>query len=152
MSEFQVIKCNPRGEEKLRYPGRVVERKENELLVEAQFSLEQGKIFDVLLHKGDPFLETYYSDRWFNIFEVHAREDGALKGWYCNVTYPAEISEGSVTYRDLALDLWVYPDGRQVVMDEDEFAELDISEADKQGALDGLAELQRIFQERFAGK
>jgi hypothetical protein len=43
--------------------------------------------------------------------------------------------------------LLVYPDGRQLVLDEDEFAELELSEADQQQARRALGELQALFRE-----
>ncbi len=36
-----------------------------------------------------------------------------------------------LSYVDLALDLLVFPDGRQFVLDEDEFLKLDLSPADR---------------------
>ena len=29
----------------------------------------------MILAKGDRFVETYYTNRWYNTFEIHARED-----------------------------------------------------------------------------
>ena len=47
------------------------------------------------LRRGDRFIETYYTDRWYNIFEIHAREDDRLKGWYCNIAKPAVMEAGN---------------------------------------------------------
>ena len=47
---------------------------------------------------------------------------GEPKGWYCNVTTPASFDADGIRYVDLALDLFVHPDGRFTVLDEDEFA------------------------------
>lgn len=150
MTEIQIIKRNHLGEDVFRYQGEVLERGENKIVLQAHFGLENVKLADIPLAVGDLFLETYYSDRWFNIYEIHAKQDNELKGWYCNVSYPAEIGKDTVAFRDLALDLLVYPDGRQIVLDEDEFAALDVSEPDKIMALAGLAELRRIFAKKFA--
>ncbi len=149
MTEIKIIKRNHLGEDIFRYQGQVIERGENKILLQARFGLENVKLVDIPLQIGDLFLETYYSDRWYNIYEIHAKKDNKLKGWYCNVSCPAEIGADTVAFRDLALDLLVYPDGRQVVLDEDEFAALDISEPDKVMALAGLAELRRLFAEKF---
>ncbi len=40
------------------------------------------------------------------------------------MTTPAEFSDGKIAYIDLALDLLVYPDGRYLILDEDEFEAL----------------------------
>ncbi len=68
-----------------------------------------------------------------------------LKGWYCNVGKPAVIEDGILSYVDLALDLWVSPDGKQTVLDEDEFKALELDEELKAGALKGLDELKELF-------
>jgi len=57
------------------------------------------------------------------------------------------IVDDIITYEDLALDLLVYPDGRQLVLDEDEFAKLQIDEQTRQGALQGLEKLKRLFSD-----
>ena len=80
-------------------------------------------------------------DRWYNIFEIRA-SDGALKGWYCNITRPAHIGPDEVKAEDLALDLWVAPGGDMQVLDEDEFAALSLSPVERETARKALAELQ----------
>jgi protein associated with RNAse G/E len=61
---------------------------------------------------------------------------------------PAVFEDGVVSYVDLALDLWVSMDGRQTVLDEDEFRELDLNDEMKTGALNGLEELKDLFKRR----
>lgn len=71
---------------------------------------------------GDSVVETYYADRWYNIFELHG-PDGLLKGWYCNITRPAVIADDYVESEDLELDLIVAADRAEMRLDdEDEFA------------------------------
>lgn len=82
---------------------------------------------------------TFYADRRYNAFEVHAA-DGRLKGWYCNITRPARIADTEVSAEDLALDLWVDPQRRVTVLDEEEFAALDLSPVERTAALAALRE------------
>jgi protein associated with RNAse G/E len=82
---------------------------------------------------------------WYNIYEIHAREDGSVRGYYCNISRPAQIGAETISYVDLALDLLVYPDGRQLVLDEDEFAALPLSAAEREQAIRALGELQAGF-------
>lgn len=149
-TDIQIIKRDHLGQDVFLYQGAVIERGEKHILLQARFGLENVKLVDIPLQVGDLFLETYYRDRWYNIYEIHAKDDNRLKGWYCNVSYPAEIGEDAVAFRDLALDLLVYPDGRQVVLDEDEFVALNIPEPDRVMALSALADLRRIFTDKFA--
>jgi hypothetical protein len=150
-ARISVVKYSAYGEEMVRYPAMVLERLNDErIVVEAHFSLQAHQVGAMLLNLGDRFVERYTRDEWFNILEVHDQATDALKGWYCNVSYPAEIGRDQVSYRDLALDLVVLPDGRQEVLDEDEFAALELPEADMARARAGLQELQRRFGEQFA--
>jgi protein associated with RNAse G/E len=148
MSEtINVIKLNPLGQVTWRYRGQVVERQLDRLVLEAYFDRPDVDDFHgIQLRKGDRFIETYYTDRWYNIFEIHAVEDDRLRGWYCNIAAPAQIDGDSLSYVDLALDLLVFPDLHQVVLDEDEFALLEITDLQKQQALLALAELQKTFK------
>ena len=145
LNDVVVIKRNIDGQETWRYDGRILERGQNWLLLEAFFNRQDTPFHGIVLARGDRFLETYYSDRWYNIFEIHDRLSGDLKGWYCNVTRPALFEETLVSYIDLALDLLVYPDQTQLVLDEDEFARLPIDPSTRQKALAALQELQTLF-------
>jgi predicted RNA-binding protein associated with RNAse of E/G family len=143
-----VIKKDIQGRETFRYSGVMLERCPEYVHLEARFNRDDMTIDELLLKRDDRFLETFYTQRWYNIFEIYDRDDGSLKAWYCNVGYPAEIEDGIVSYRDLALDLLVYPGGRQVVLDEDEFEELEVSNEVRLKALKALTELQELFKSR----
>jgi uncharacterized protein len=113
----------------------------NSLLIEAFFNREDLPFHGITRREQDRFIERYYSDRWYNIFEIHDRDDNRLKGWYCNVTRPAEFSPGKIAYVDLALDLLVYPNGKYLVLDEAEFINLPLSNASRDQARQALREL-----------
>lgn len=149
MEEFTIIKQNFKGEEIFRYSGTVLTRGENYLILEAFFNLGDREFHGMHLRKGDRFVETYYFDRWYCIFEIYNHEDDQLKGWYCDISSPAAEADGIVAYRDLALDLLVFPDGRQIVLDEDEFAALSLSPREHGMALAALTELQAYFEEKI---
>ena len=148
MGVITVIKRNDRGQETWRYQGRRLEQADGRLVLEAFFDREDMWLQGMLLSKGDRFIETYYTDRWYNIFEIHSRDDDSLRGWYCNISRPAEIEGDAVSWIDLALDLLVFPDRRQVVLDEDEFARLEISPEERRQAQAALVELQAIFRDQ----
>jgi len=139
-----IIKLNTFHEETWRYDGRVLERDDHSLLVEARFNRSDLLFHDVPLRKNDRFVERYYADRWYNIFAIHDKDDDRLKGWYCNVTFPAEIEPGRIAYVDLALDLLVYPDGRYLILDEDEFAELALDQDTSEKARKALDQLIKL--------
>ncbi len=141
-----VHKLDDRGHETWRYTGGVLERTATRLRLEARFDRQDISLPGLRLRRGDRFVETFFTDRWYNVFAVHDVDDGRLKGWYCNVTRPARLSQdGEHVYaEDLALDLIVLPDGRWQVMDEEEYAALDLSLDERRQALHALAELQTM--------
>jgi uncharacterized protein len=145
MSKFTVIKYDAHEVEKLHYTGQVVRRNRSEVVIQARFTKPDMEFFGIPFKKDDLFYETYFHNRWYNIDEIYDRDDGRLKGWYCNIAYPPRITRWGVSYIDLALDLLVYPDGKTLILDEDEFEELHLPQETSQKALDGLHELQKIF-------
>jgi len=146
MADIRVLKQNLTGEVTWQYTGRVLHTDQASVTLEAYFNRDDMPFLDTVLKQGDRFVETFYSDRWYNIFEIFDRDSGKRKGWYCNVGRPAVISASTVAYVDLALDLWVSDDGRQSVLDEDEFAALTLKVEERDQALKGLADLRRLFQ------
>ena len=141
-----VIKRNPAGVEVFRYSGVVLRREPDSVVLEAYFNRADMLFMNTIWKQGDRFVETYYTKRWYNIFEIHDREDDRIKGWYCNIGKPAVMeAENEISYVDLALDLWVAPDGTQMVLDEDEFAALNLDTNTKSRARAALEELQSRF-------
>ena len=138
-------KKNPADEVVYEYEGDELSRDATGIVLEAFFTRDDMPFMDVVLKKGDRFVEYYYSDRWYNIFVIYDRDDGQLKGWYCNIGRPAVIEEGLVSYVDLALDLWISADGRQTVLDQDEFEALELNDELRRGALQGLNDLRNYF-------
>jgi protein associated with RNAse G/E len=95
------------------------------IVLRAEFNVDVVEREWGTLRRGDVFVEFYYWDRWYNVFQI-SQPDGTLKGWYANVGLPAELDAqaGVLRYVDLELDVWIAPDGRFVVLDEDEYAAL----------------------------
>jgi len=148
MKEIMVSKRNEHNLETWRYKAWLLENKDGRIVMEARFDREDTNLHGMLLEKGDRFIETYYTNRWYNTFEIHAREEDQLRGWYCNIGKPAEFDGQVLSYVDLALDLLVFPDGRQVILDEDEFSDLEIAEPVRQQALNALEDLRSYFREK----
>jgi uncharacterized protein len=149
MTPITVIKRNAQGKETWRYSGVLVRQEGGALHLEANYNGKDASFTGTVVRTGDRFVEVYYAVRWYNIFEIHDREDSMLKGWYCNICRPAVIeAEGVISYEDLALDLWVAPDGTQTVLDEDEFSALTLDAETRQQARAALEELQDWFSHK----
>ncbi len=141
-----VIKLNTNREETWRYEGRILSQNGDSILVEALFNRPDLPFHGIILRENDRFIERYYTDRWYNIFEIHDRDDDQLKGWYCNVTTPAEITSEKISYVDLALDVLVYPGGEYLVLDQDEFKDLQIDSQTRIKAQQALHNLVRLAE------
>ncbi|GAC1454613.1 MAG: DUF402 domain-containing protein [Ktedonobacterales bacterium] len=149
MTTVTIQKLNGRGEVVVAYQGEVVERTAGGVRLEARWTRAPLDLGYTRFDQGDRFVEWFYTDRWYNIFEIHAAGTDALKGWYCNVAAPASITATTVCCRDLLLDLWVDPDGRMRVLDEDEFAADTTLDAEmRAGAERALAELVGLVDAR----
>ena len=143
-----VVKLNSRGEKKIQYAGEIVARLADGIVIEAYWRHAPKELGYTRFEPGDRFTEYYYTDRWFNIFDI-ATAGGQRKGWYCNVTQPATISDEHIEQVDLLLDVWVDPDGTPLVLDEDEFeADTTLSDEQRAGAHQGLQDLLQMIAEQ----
>lgn len=150
MTTITVSKRSHTGAPMLVYEGELVARGATWVCLDAIFTL-QDKVKDyVVFRQGDLFTEWHYSDRWYNIFRLQDVDDGRLKGWYCNISRPAVITETTVVADDLALDLFVNPNGDLLVLDEDEFLELDLPRHDIEAALTAVETLKALVRDRRA--
>ena len=136
-----VIKNDHTGKEVWRYEGQIIERGSDYIILEALFNRDDRNDGYVVWRRGDRFVETFYTNRWHNVFEVHDVADDHIKGWYCNMARPAEIEGNIVQSDDLALDLFVHPDGRTALLDDEEFAALPISDAERGHVWDAVDKL-----------
>ncbi|HEY9153434.1 MAG TPA: DUF402 domain-containing protein [Anaerolineales bacterium] len=143
---IKVLKKNLNDEIMWQYDGEVIRREPNAIVLEAFFNRPDTPFMDVTLKENDRFVETFYTDRWYNLFEIYDRDDGRLKGWYCNVGKPAVLTDDTVSYVDLALDLWVSANGKQTVLDEDEFDALSLDRLEREKAWNAIVELQGLFR------
>jgi protein associated with RNAse G/E len=149
MKKVTVYKLNPAGQVTWQYQGSVLQHTHHAVVVEAYFDRQDMPFQGITLKRRDRFVETFYDNRWYNLFEIYDRDDGQRKGWYCNICHPAVIRDDSISYIDLALDLWVTPDGQQTILDEDEFAGLDLDGKTRTQALAALGSLQSWFQDQW---
>ncbi len=145
---MKILKKNLAGEVTWQYEGVVLKRDGNSVTIEAFFNRDDMPFQEIVLKRNDRFVETFYTDKWYNIFEIYDRDDGKLKGWYCNITMPAVIEDGHISYVDMALDLWVSAEGRRTVLDEDELEELGLEEERKRKIYDSLRELELYFESK----
>ncbi|MCS7351604.1 MAG: DUF402 domain-containing protein [Anaerolineae bacterium] len=127
---IRVRRLTADGQLRVVYPGRVLEASPEGIVLEAYWERPPLDLGYTVLEPADRFVEYFFRDRWFVIYEIHHHQDNRLKGWYCDIIYPPRISEGEIEIRDLALDLFVTPAGEVLVLDEEEFEALGLRERD----------------------
>lgn len=67
--------------------------------------------------------KAYFFDEPFNLLEFR-ETDGSLLGYYSDIGEPAvQLSPTEFQMTDLFLDIWLFPDGRLLELDWDEFEE-----------------------------
>ncbi|MFG2454915.1 DUF402 domain-containing protein [Streptomyces sp. NPDC048512] len=139
------------GRTKISYPAELLADDGTRVVVRAPWAGDTARDFGfVRFERGDVFTEYYWRDRWYAVKEVRDAA-GVRKGWYCDVTRPATVTEGRLVVEDLDLDLWRSADGTQVLrLDEDEFAESGLAATDPAAALaaeKALDDLERLARE-----
>ncbi|MFD4989607.1 DUF402 domain-containing protein [Streptomyces sp. NPDC058372] len=141
------------GRTKITYPARLLADDGERVTVRAPWAGEGVRDFGfVRFEPGDVFTEHFWRGRWFAVKEVR---DGAgvLKGWYCDVTRPAQVADGVLVVDDLDLDLWVSADGSEVLrLDEDEFAASGLERTDPAAAAAASAALDALEERARAGR
>lgn len=147
MTQFTVYKLDENGKEVWNYPALVLEQTVDCIRLEAFFNRDDHDAGYVIFKRNDRFVEYFYTERYYNIFAIYDRDNGALKGWYCNICRPAVITKTAVYCEDLALDVWVDLDGTAVVLDEDEFAVLNLDAEEVGRAKTAVAHLQTLAKQ-----
>ncbi len=155
MSAITVRKYDWRGRFRYAWEGKMTRRTAEHLIIEAIWNGPgEPKVGELRFVQGDRFVEHYYPGRGYAIWQIE-QPNGLVKGWYCNISTPVEEHEHTLTFRDLLLDLLVYPDGRMVELDRDEFdaaqgAGLDPAEAAAaEAALAEVREMARMAVSPF---
>jgi uncharacterized protein len=148
MTPITVYKRDHRGRPVWHYTGTVAERGPDWVRLHAYFGRELVDIGLVTFRRGDLMVEWFYADRYYNVFQLHDGDGGPIKGWYCNITRPADITADTVAADDLALDVFVSPRGEITVLDEDEFAALELDPAEQAAALAAVDEIRGHVRQR----
>jgi len=123
MGEGTIIWVRPRyvdGRPKQGWWATLVHRTEELLVLRAPLQ-HPAELDYARFDLGDTLVERYWFDRWYNILAVYDPA-GRHKGWYANICTPISFDGQTIRYTDLDLDLWVWPDRRFRILDEDEFA------------------------------
>ena len=148
MPTVNIEKHNQHGEFVLTYPGEIVERGDTWICLRAVFDRSDSNLGFVVFQRGDVFYEWFFSDQWYNIFQVHEGDNPTVKGWYCNITRPAHIDDDRVYSDDLELDVFVMPNGTIILLDEEEFAASNLTTDERMAALRAIQDIRQRVSAR----
>jgi hypothetical protein len=144
-----VKKLNPFGKFLLSWKGEVIKSDNSLTVIQGRYRLRKWDLGYMILEPDDIFTEYYFKNKWFNIFEIRSGKDNHLKGWYCNIAEPPKISENEIIWTDLLLDIFISPEGKITITDEDEFERLNLKEKDKdswENSIKAKDEIIRMFK------
>lgn len=139
------------GNEHRRWEAKIVEQQESLIVLEGVFEGEVEHYLMGRITNGTTSVEYYWQDRFYNVFRL-TEPSGKFRSFYCNISTPAELANGVLTYVDLDIDVLVEPDFSYRVIDLDDFdanvAEHGYSEAIQKRAHEALAELISLIETR----
>ncbi len=143
---IDIIKLRSDGSEAIRYPAHLLflDAEWGYARVEAYFGFDSADVGAFTIVRGDRMVEHFWAARHYNVFEVHA-PDGALRGFYCNITRPASVSASEISAEDLALDVVADTRGTRLVLDEDEFEALRLDVSERERARSAVWELKYLY-------
>lgn len=152
MDTIKVTKKDLEKNKLISWEMKVLQYSDEFLLVEGFFVAPDG-YDDTNLNpnnyaiSGDRMIEKYFRDQWFNIFEIYRGDSDDLKYWYINISRPAKIEKDTVYWEDLVVDLQVFPDGRMVILDMEDFEAMQWAPEEQEKILQTLAYLIKLFKE-----
>ncbi len=73
-----------------------------------------------LIAAGTISHEKFWLSRWYNVFRFEEPK-GALRNHYINISMPPTFDGSTIEFVDLDIDVVVWPDGRVLTLDLDEF-------------------------------
>jgi protein associated with RNAse G/E len=145
--QLEVQKYKLDGSLKIRYWGELIGASQDKRLIRAVGNTDQQIFGDYWLRDGDEYFEWYSSLKGYNILEIHERHSTQIKFWYCNLCCPARFVGQTIVWTDLALDLLVTPQKQFFLLDQDEFALLNLDWDAYAEVWKNVLELLKRFQE-----
>ena len=105
----------------------------------------------------EPAICFYYFDRWYNVISM-IRNKGIF--YYCNLASPSIYDGEALKNIDYDLDVKMFPDGKYIVLDEDEFllhqrrmnyseTLIDIVESEKDRLVEKVKAMEAPFNEQL---
>jgi uncharacterized protein len=128
-STIEIVKVSPVGKPPVRYTGELLDSPAGWIAARASWVHGEMDLGYMAFMPGDYLDEFFALERPYNAMALY-RSTHELVAWYCNVTYPTRVENDVIFWHDLFVDVIVYPDGRTLVLDEDELEQAGLLESD----------------------
>lgn len=73
-----------------------------------------------IIRRGTISYEFYWLDKWYNVFKFY-EPDKSFRNFYCNINMPPKFENDVLDYVDLDIDVIVWSDFSQKILDIDDF-------------------------------
>jgi len=110
-----------KNKETQRFRCTVLHREANYLVVSFH-SEKEGNIKDIIIPSGSTTIAHYWKDSGYVVWRMYGPE-GRLIGTLFHIAKDVIIAGKQVRYLDLIVDIWITPDGKLRILDEDELEE-----------------------------
>jgi predicted RNA-binding protein associated with RNAse of E/G family len=148
-NKITIHKRNHTGRTVWSYTGEEIERGDNWICIKARYwGNGPVDIGFMTFEQGDLMTEWFYTDRYYNVFKVQKGDSEIIKGWYCNISRPAEIDADSVGADDLELDVFVSLTGELHLLDEDDYAALKLTTEEHESVQKAIATIRDFVGQR----
>ena len=141
---YRIEKLYSDGSFSFSWQAHLLQAEPNLRRVSATFNGKPTQLGRVSLSIGDHFIETYYSDHWYNVFEIYSPGHTVPKVWYFNICKPAVFETDRISWVDLALDVLVFPQGEVMLLDLDEFGVLELDFESQSQCWQAVKQILRI--------
>ncbi len=131
---------------------RLIEQSNSLLIFVGKFEEEISHRYLGVIRRGTISYEFYWLNRWYNVFRFH-EPDGGLRNFYCNVNMPPKFENDVLDYIDLDIDILVWKDFSQQILDVEEFEEnaksFSYSDNLREKVRASLSELSSLIENRM---
>lgn len=147
MSVIEEIKVN-KNKETQRFLCEVLQREKGRLILRFR-SQEEGRIRDIAVRKGSTTIGYYWADKGYILWRIFDPE-GSLTGTLFHICKDVTMTEHTVSYLDLILDIWVSPEGDLRIFDEDELEDAKKADLIDKDESHWIEEQKKIVLENYA--
>ncbi len=93
-----------------------------------------------------------FDGKWHDLGKI-CRPSGRVEGYYSDIIRPLERTDQGLKIDDLFLDLWILPDGRYRILDQDEFEKaVESGWVDSKTANRAQKELEKLIRKVKQGR